>query len=332
MTEFCPTEFCPCGSTKEYALCCKLLHGGQPAQTALELMRARYSAYVLNVPDYIMETTHPASSKYTDNKFAWKRKIRHFSTHSTFKKLDILDFKTKGDVAIVTFVAHLTQDDHDATFTEKSYFEKIGGNWYYHLGYLAKGHDPRLVHATELKTLPLAYYGDPILKKRGEPIVEINDEIKELIEQMIETMDAYDGMGLAAPQVRRSIRLFVIRTPIEGKDDEDDSFQLGDVLVFINPVISLKSEHLWERPESCLSIPLLSGNVKREKEITMEYTTLAGARVIQNFSGWQARIIQHEYDHIEGVLFIDHLPPSEKVECEPFLKGFENRMLEKMKR
>lgn len=317
------SKLCPCGSQKEYQQCCQLFHQGKLPENALELMRSRYSAYALNLPDYIVDTTHPASPQYSDNKFAWKRAISNFSRNTVFGRLEVLDFKEKEPLATVTFTAHISQEGQNATFTEKSYFEKKGPKWFYRGGQLAEGHVPNLVTTGQLRILPLAYYGDEILRKPADPITEINDNIRKLVEEMIETMDACDGVGLAAPQVHHSIRLFVIHKPIEtGKG----SYELGEVKVFINPKLTLHSEEKWKAPEACLSIPTLHGIVERPKEVTVEYTNLEGQRVTERVSGWHARVIMHEFDHIEGVLFIDRLDEKERSKMLPFLQNLDKRI------
>lgn len=314
---------CPCGSGKLYNQCCQPYHQGAHPENALQLMRSRYSAYALNIPDYIVDTTHPANPQYSENKFSWKRSLTKFSRGSNFLKLEIFDFKEMNRMATVTFTAHITQGNHDATFTEKSYFEKINNRWLYLGGQLAEGHAPNLITTRELRMLPLAYYGDPILRKKAEPIAEISDDIRKLVEEMVETMDACDGIGLAAPQIHHSIRLFVIRTPIE---TEDDNFDLGEVKVFINPKLTQYSEETWDAPEGCLSIPNLRSNVERPKEVTVEYLTLEGHKAKQRFSGWEARVIMHEYDHIDGILFIDRLDPEEQSKFMPSLRDLEKRI------
>lgn len=314
---------CPCDSEKEYDQCCKMFHDGELTKDALQLMRSRYSAYVLNIPDYIIKTTHPASPQYSENKFMWKRSISQFSQHTSFQKLEVLDFKEKNTLATVTFTAHISQNNHDATFTEKSYFEKIHERWFYRGGQLTQGYAPNLVTIGQLRLLPLAYYGDPILRKIADPISEINDDIQTLVEEMIETMDASNGVGLAAPQVHHSIKLFVIRTPIE---NEQGKYDLGEVKVFINPTLSLPSEETWRAPEGCLSIPTLRADVERPKEITVEYTSINGDRIIERLSGWAARVVMHENDHINGVLYIDRLNPDEQLKFTPILQNLEKRI------
>ncbi len=314
---------CPCCSSKEYSKCCKPFHDGGTPKSALELMRSRYSAYALNIPDYIVATTHPASPQYSENKFSWKRSIEKFSQSSIFHKLVILDHKEKDTLATVTFTAYISQDSHDSTFTEKSYFEKVNHRWFYRSGQLTEGHAPNMVTTGQLKLLPLAYYGDAILQKKSEDITDITSDIKTLVEEMIETMDACEGIGLAAPQVHHSIRLFVIRTPVE---DEDETFEQGEVKVFINPIISQPSEETWKASEGCLSIPNIRSEVERPREITVEYTSLEGHRIHNRFTGWEARVIQHEYDHIDGILFIDRLNPEEQSKLASYLQNLKTRI------
>ncbi len=286
-------------------------------------MRSRYSAYALNLPDYIIATTHPASPQYRDDKFSWKRSISRFSREFSFQRLEILDFKERDTIATVTFTAHLTEKDNDATYTEKSSFEKIKNQWLYRAGQIAEGHAPNLVTTSPLRLLPLAYYGNPILRKKADPIPAITDDIIKLVEEMIETMDASDGIGIAAPQVHHSIRLFVIRTPIV---TEKNHIEPGAVQVFINPTLSSPSTDTWEAPEGCLSIPSLRASIARPKEITISYTSLNGTFLEKKCSGWEAKVISHEYDHIEGILFIDHLSPKELAKFTPFLLSLEKRL------
>jgi SEC-C motif-containing protein len=112
-------------------------------KTAELLMRSRYAAYALNLPMYIIETTHPASSQYLEDHVKWAEQISAFSLNTQFVKLEVLAAQEKGDAAIVTFVAHLMQHDQNATFTEKSFFERLQGKWFYSGG-MAEGHQPTL--------------------------------------------------------------------------------------------------------------------------------------------------------------------------------------------
>ncbi len=314
---------CPCGSGKTYELCCKPYHDGDLPENALQLMRSRYSAYALNLPDYIIATTHPASPQFTENKFSWKRALSQHASYSTYNKLEILDFKEKDTLATVIFTVYLTQENQQIVFTEKSAFQKIGNQWLYRNGRLAEGRVPDLITPGELNMLPIVYYGNPILRRKADPIVEITPDIEALVQKMKETMDQYDGLGLAAPQIDRSIRLFIIRQPIERDKDEVRS---PDIKVFINPKLSSPSEETWDVPEGCLSIPTIRGTVKRPKEITVVYTSLDGNTHEERFKDWDAKAIMHENDHINGVLFIDRLESQERTKLEPYLKKLEQRL------
>lgn len=316
-------DLCRCCSGKEYHECCKPLHQGSDATDALGLMRSRFSAYALNLPDYIMRTTHPASSGYSDNRFSWKRSLSHFSKESLFQKLEVLDFKENGSMATVTFTAYISQQRKDATFTEKSYFEKIKGKWLYRGGQLVQGHAPNLITTEQLRLLPVAYYGDPVLRRKADLITEITPSVKTLVEEMVETMDASNGIGIAAPQVHHSVRLFIIRKPTESVDGK---VEFGDIEVFINPTLSFPSKETWKTTEGCISIPVLRAEVERPKEVTIDYTTLEGESLQRIINGWEARMIMHEYDHIEGILFIDRLPEEEQLKFKPFLDNLQARI------
>src|SRR5690606_2085327 len=138
--------------------------------------------------------------------------------------------------------------------------------------------------------------------------------LNQLIEDMWETMYHSNGVGLAAPQINKSIRLFVIDTVqiVEGFDDED-RLEYPDEKpvkqVFINAEVLEKTGDLWSYNEGCLSIPKVRENVKREQKVSIKYYDEHFHEHIGTFDGITARVILHEYDHIEGKLFIDHLAP-----------------------
>ena len=312
-------EWCPCTSGLPYEACCRRFHGGELAETARELMRSRFSAYALGLLDYIIETTHPGSSHYSDNKFAWKRKLAEFSRSTRFEKLDILDFQEHGLMAIVVFTAHLSRQGEDTSFTERSYFEKRNGRWLYWEGRAEMGSTPHRVQGGAVQLLPLAFYGDPILREKARAVEEITPEIQKLALAMIETMDALNGMGIAAPQVKQPLRMFITR-PFVNEAYEDPK-------VFINPEIIFSSKECRQEVEGCLSIPSLRGKVERPSEVTVQYTTLEGQRVEEHFSLWPARTFLHEYDHIEGILYVDRLAKEEKEAFAPFLKNLANRVI-----
>lgn len=165
--------------------------------------------------------------------------------------------------------------------------------------------------------LPLAYYGDPILRKKCVRVEEINDELRQLVTDMEETMLAHDGVGLAAPQVHRSIALFITNIP---KKVDHNKWIPGKTRIFINPKILEHSEEEWDRGEGCLSVPEVYGVVRRPVRIKVEATDMNGDQFIEEFSGLDARAIMHENDHINGVLFFDRIRGKERQELESALK------------
>ncbi len=316
-------NLCPCSSGDPYQECCKRLHEGGLAENALQLMRSRFAAYAFNIPEYIVITTHPANPQYSEDKFTWKRRISQFSNSSSFDSLEIRDFKQNEAFATVTFTAHITQEENDGTFTEKSFFEFFHGRWLYRGGQLTQGHAPNLVTTGQLRLLPLAYYGDSILRKKADSVKEISDDIKKLAEEMIETMDACNGVGLAAPQVHHSIRLFVTRIPTKNKDDK---YVPGEAKVFINLEIVSRGTETCKSPEGCLSVPTIRAEIERYNEITVKYMNLEGMTITEKLSGLAAKAVQHENEHTEGVLFIDHLSTEERSKLEPSLNRLKKRI------
>jgi SEC-C motif-containing protein len=122
---------CPCGSGNAYAECCQPYHLGKAPENALALMKSRYSAYTHSIPEYIIYTTHPANPSFMKDTIAWTNQIMKFCKNTTFERLEILDFKDGAVNAFVIFKAHLKQKNQDATFTEKSRFEKVADRWLY---------------------------------------------------------------------------------------------------------------------------------------------------------------------------------------------------------
>ncbi len=163
--------------------------------------------------------------------------------------------------------------------------------------------------------LPIVAYGMPVLRKKARDVDPQADEIRELIRDMFETMYAANGVGLAAPQVDKSYRLFVIDTsPFAEWDDleEAEKEKLKTTRVFINARKIEESGGEWDFEEGCLSIPGINEKVRRKEKITLEYTDEKGKQHRETFDGLLARVIQHEYDHIEGILFTDYLSPLKK--------------------
>jgi peptide deformylase len=158
--------------------------------------------------------------------------------------------------------------------------------------------------------LPIVAYGDPVLKRKGENISADYPELKKLIENMFETMYAARGVGLAAPQVGKSIRMFIVDASAFVEEGDEEYEALKDFKrTFINPEILDEVGEEWGFEEGCLSIPDIREDVLRQPDVTMRFVDENFVEHTETFTGLAARVIQHEYDHIEGVLFIDHLSP-----------------------
>lgn len=166
--------------------------------------------------------------------------------------------------------------------------------------------------------LPIVVYGDPVLRKVGVDIDKNYEGLEQLIADMFDTMDAANGVGLAAPQVGKSIRLFVVDGTPFSEVDEDEESELSpkelEVLktfkkVFINARILKEDGEEWKFNEGCLSIPKLREDVFRKPKIKIEYLDENFEKHFEEYDGIPARIIQHEYDHIQGVLFTDKISP-----------------------
>lgn len=148
---------------------------------------------------------------------------------------------------------------------------------------------------------PIVAYGDPVLRKKAREIEQGEFDLESLARDMFETMYAAHGVGLACPQIGKSLRMFVVDG--EPMDEEMADFK-G---VFVNPTILESQGEVWAFEEGCLSIPGIREEVSREPHISISYFDEKWQSHQQQFTGLRARIIQHEYDHIEGVLFTDHL-------------------------
>lgn len=164
--------------------------------------------------------------------------------------------------------------------------------------------------------LPIRAFGDPVLRKKAKDISPDYPELDQLIADMFETMEGANGIGIAAPQIGLDIRLFVIDvTPLAEDEDyadiKEELLEQGK-MVFINAQILERSGEPWKFNEGCLSIPDIREDVKREETIVIEYMDENFEKHTKTFSDIRARVIQHEYDHIEGILFTDHLSPLKK--------------------
>ena len=164
--------------------------------------------------------------------------------------------------------------------------------------------------------LPILAYGNPVLKSKCNEIDSDYKDLNNLINNMWETMYSASGVGLAAPQVGKSIRLFIVDASPFANDKELDLNERNKLKtfkkVFINPKITWSSTNLCSFNEGCLSIPDVREDVKREDQIEIEYQNEKFENKILKLSGLSARVVQHEYDHIEGVLFTDKLSSFKK--------------------
>lgn len=168
--------------------------------------------------------------------------------------------------------------------------------------------------------LPIIAYGDPVLRKVGVEISKDYPGLDQLIKDMFETMRASSGVGIAAPQIGKAIRLFIVdTTPFvngERDEDEEDEYtalereQLGKLSkVFINATITDEEGEIWSFNEGCLSIPKIREDVYRKPKIHIEYYDEQFNFIKETYEGVAARVIQHEFDHIEGKLFTDRISP-----------------------
>ncbi|HKM93865.1 MAG TPA: peptide deformylase [Prolixibacteraceae bacterium] len=157
--------------------------------------------------------------------------------------------------------------------------------------------------------LPVTVYGDPLLRYVSKPITPDYPKLNELIDNMYETMYQADGVGLAAPQVGLSIRLFVIDlSPVAEEEPELKDFKK----VFINAQVLGSEGEPWEMEEGCLSLPNIRENVSRDEQVTINYFDENWNEKTETYNAYAARVILHEYDHLEGKLFVDYVSPLRK--------------------
>ncbi|MBO4955891.1 MAG: peptide deformylase [Muribaculaceae bacterium] len=169
--------------------------------------------------------------------------------------------------------------------------------------------------------LPIYLYGNPVLRRKADELTPDYDGLQQLVADMYETMYNSEGVGLAAPQIGRSIRLVVIdATPFADSFPECD----GRKLTLINPVIEVLDGPVLSRSEGCLSLPGMSENVPRVEHILLKWVDENFEPHSEEISGFLARIVQHECDHLEGRMYIDHASPIRK----QLMKGKLNKILQ----
>ena len=154
-----------------------------------------------------------------------------------------------------------------------------------------------------MSVLPIAQLPDPVLRRKAHKITQVNKDLQTLIDDMIETLRAAPGVGLAAPQVSQSIRLIVVEYGEE--DEEGNLVEPKKLYVMLNPEIASASDEKEMGIEACLSIPGLAGEVERHSAIVVKGLNRFGKATRVKATGWLARIFQHEIDHLDGVLFTD---------------------------
>lgn len=161
--------------------------------------------------------------------------------------------------------------------------------------------------------LPIRKYPDPVLRKVADPVTVIDAKLRQLAADMIETMQDAQGVGLAAPQVGHSIRMVIV----------DFDPENGDPRVLINPTITKRAGKRELKPEGCLSFPGIHTEIKRAPKVFCEAQNLDGEIVEYETEALTARAIQHELDHLEGMLFVDKAGPSDKQSLKPDLEELE---------
>jgi peptide deformylase len=172
--------------------------------------------------------------------------------------------------------------------------------------------------------LPLAYYGHPVLRKKTDRVNEISDDLRQLVQDMYDTMIANNGWAIAAPQVNRTISMFISFIPRKGEDNQYISPE--KVKVYINPKILWVSEEKMTIDDACLSIPKLKGKVSRPYRIKIEATDLEGNRFTEELWDYEAFGALHENDHLNGMLFIDRMDDkNERKALEPKLREIKKR-------
>lgn len=180
--------------------------------------------------------------------------------------------------------------------------------------------------------LPITLYGDPILRKKSKEVKDAYPDLNNLISDMFETMYQADGVGLAAPQLGFNIRLFVVDTSsfADKKSHDEETFELikNFKRVFINPKILKIDGKPWKFKEGCLSIPEIRENIHRPEYVQIKYYNEHWKKCEENLKGLPSRVVQHEYDHLDGRLFIDYLSPMKRQMINKKLKKISEGMFE----
>ena len=181
------------------------------------------------------------------------------------------------------------------------------------------------------ESLPLRYYGDPVLRKTAKPVAAVTPELRKFAEKMIDTMYDSRGVGLAAPQVGKSLRLIVLDTA-PGKGDLPPEATPGEILLsprmplaLVNPEVVGASKEREVASEGCLSVPKIFADVERPSRVVLRATLLDGEQVEVECGGLLGRCIQHEIDHLDGVLFPDRVVKDELAEIAGEIAALETK-------
>ncbi len=164
--------------------------------------------------------------------------------------------------------------------------------------------------------MDIVFYPDPVLQERAEPVAEDRADLRDLAGAMLEAMCEAHGVGLAAPQVALGLRLFVA----------SETGAVVDGIAFINPEIEPFGP-IVEMEEGCLSLPGMRADIRRPEKVRVKWTDLDGNRREDEFDGLLARIIQHEYDHLEGILFFERMQPTDRLRVRDELRAFEEQFV-----
>ena len=188
--------------------------------------------------------------------------------------------------------------------------------------------------------LPICKFGDPVLREKGEPVTNFDAGLAQLAADMLETMHAAKGIGLTAPQIGQSLQLFVIEFLLKEGEEPEFSFTfdgkkvplaLAMPLIAINPKIEILPDDEWLYDEGCLSFPGLSGAVARQEKVRLNYQDAQGQSHEIIADGLFARCIQHEYDHCQGVLFIDRMEKADLLKIQTKVKQLKRETLARIK-
>lgn len=164
--------------------------------------------------------------------------------------------------------------------------------------------------AAQPPTRPVVLYPDPILRQKAQPVRRVDEEIRRLVEEMYQTMKAEEGAGLAAPQIGVALRIFVTGAPDRGVPFK----------AYINPVLEDLQGDLEGAEEGCLSLPEIRGVVRRPKQVTIRALDVDGNEFTETGAGFAARVWQHEYDHLDGILIVDKMSPLDRLRVRKALK------------